>query len=172
VEVELRPARSEDASALARVSVDSWRVAYRGLVAQSYLDALTYEDRERGWGERLRQSGLEPWVLLVDGEVGGFITLVEARAGDGGAGVGELEGIYLHPSLFGQGLGRRLMELALQRMRVRGHREAVLWVIDGNQRAERFYGAAGWDREDAVRTHPRLGVPLRRYRRSLVGSTG
>jgi GNAT superfamily N-acetyltransferase len=48
--------------------------------------------------------------------------------------VGELEGIYLHPSLFGQGLGRRLMELALERLRARGHSEAVLWVIDGNHR--------------------------------------
>jgi GNAT superfamily N-acetyltransferase len=136
-------------------------------VAQPHLDALTYEDRERGWGERLRQPGLEPWVLLVGGEVGGFVTLAAARPDDGGTGVGELEGIYLHPSLFGQGLGRRLMELALQRLRARGHVEAVLWVIDGNQRAERFYQATGWDREDAVRRHPRLGVPLRRYRRVL-----
>ena len=171
MEVALRPARPDDARALARVSVDSWRAAYRGLVAQRYLDALTYEDRERGWGERLREDGVEPWVLLVGGEVGGFITLVEAGPGDGGPGVGELEGIYLHPSHFGQGLGRRLMELALERLRARGHREAVLWVIDGNRRAERFYQAAGWDREEAVRTHPRLGVPLRRYRRSLTSST-
>lgn len=136
-------------------------------MAQPYLDALTYEERERGWGERLRQAGAEPWVLVAGGQVGGFITLVQADPSDGGAGVGELEGIYLHPSLFGQGLGRRLMELALERLRARGHSEAVLWVIDGNHRAERFYQAAGWSREDILRTHPRLGVPLRRYRRLL-----
>jgi GNAT superfamily N-acetyltransferase len=136
-------------------------------VAQAYLDSLTYEERERGWGERLHQADIEPWVLLVDGQVGGFITLVEARPDDGGTGVGELEGIYLHPSLFDRGLGRRLMELALERLRVAGHTEAVLWVIDGNQHAERFYRAAGWEREDVVRRHPRLRIPLRRYRRAL-----
>jgi len=167
MEVELRPATPEDAAGLARVSVDSWRVAYRGLVPQDYLDALTYEEREQGWDVRLRQAGLEPWVLLVDGRIGGFITIVVARADDGHPGVGELEGIYLHPTLFGLGLGRRLMELALRRLLARGHTEAVLWVLDGNRRAQRLYQAAGWEREDVVRPHPRLGVPLRRYRRSL-----
>jgi GNAT superfamily N-acetyltransferase len=167
MEVTLRSATAEDAAGLARVSVDSWRVAYRGLVPQDYLDALSYEEREWGWDGRLRQSGLEPWVLQVDGRIGGFVILVEARSVDGGPGVGELEGIYLHPTLFGLGLGRRLMELALERLLARGHTEAVLWVLDGNRRAERFYEAAGWQREDVVRPHPRLGGPLRRYRRSL-----
>jgi GNAT superfamily N-acetyltransferase len=167
MEVALRPATPEDTAGLARISVDSWRVAYRGLVPQDYLDALTYEEREQGWVGRLGQAGLEPWVLLVDGRIGGFVTLVEARPDDGGPAVGELEGIYLHPNLFGLGLGRRLMELALERLLARGHTEAVLWVLDGNRRAERFYRAAGWQREDSIRPHPRLGVPLRRYRRSL-----
>ncbi|MBJ7597662.1 MAG: N-acetyltransferase [Candidatus Nephthysia bennettiae] len=167
MEVELRPATLDDAAGLARVSVDSWRVAYQGLVPQDYLDALTYEEREEGWEGRLRQDGAEPRGLVVDCRIGGFVTLVEARSEDGGPAVGELEGIYLHPTLFGLGLGRQLMELSLQRLCARGHTEAVLWVLDGNRRAERFYEAAGWQREDAVRRHPRLGVPLRRYRRSL-----
>jgi ribosomal protein S18 acetylase RimI-like enzyme len=141
MEVALRPATPEDTAGLARISVDSWRVAYRGLVPQDYLDALTYEEREQGWVGRLGQAGLEPWVLLVDGRIGGFVTLVEARPDDGGPAVGELEGIYLHPNLFGLGLGRRLMELALERLLARGHTEAVLWVLDGNRRAERFYRA-------------------------------
>jgi GNAT superfamily N-acetyltransferase len=162
VEVELRPGRVEDAPGLARVSVDSWRAAYRGLVAQPYVDTLSYGDRERWWTERLVDAAVEPWVLVVEGQVEGFVTLMEALPEDGGPPVGEVEGIYLHPSLWGQGLGRRLMELAEDRLGRLGHAEAILWVIDGNRRAERFYLAAGWVPEDRFRSHPRLGVKLRR----------
>jgi ribosomal protein S18 acetylase RimI-like enzyme len=168
VEIELRPAESEDAPGLARVSVDSWQTAYRGLVSQSFLDSLNYEERERAWRERLTVGDEEWWGLLVDGRVAGFVALCPASPEDGGPRVGELHGIYLHPDFFDRGLGRRLMELALARLRLSGHPEAVLWVIDGNRRAERFYKAAGWTREDAVRPHPRVGVPLRRHRLSLL----
>jgi GNAT superfamily N-acetyltransferase len=172
VEVELRPGRLEDAPGLARVSVDSWRAAYRGLVAQPYLDRLSYGDRERSWKERLGDAAVEPWVLVAEGRVEGFVTLIEALPEDGGPAVGQVEGIYLHPSLWGQGLGRRLMELAEDRLGRLGHAEAILWVIDGNRRAERFYLAAGWVPEDHFRSHPRLAVKLRRYRRVLAKGSG
>jgi hypothetical protein len=41
--MEIRPARVNDAPALGRVHVDSWRAAYRGLVPDSSLQAFTYE---------------------------------------------------------------------------------------------------------------------------------
>ena len=37
---EVRAAAPEDAYAVARVQVRSWQWAYRGLIAQSYLDSL------------------------------------------------------------------------------------------------------------------------------------
>ena len=164
MKIELRRGRLEDAPGLARVSVDSWRVAYRDLLPPAYLDRLSYADREQRWQERLASDEGERWVLLVDGQVAGFVSL----ASTGSPEIGELDGIYLHPDFFGQGLGRRLMELALERLRQQGHGEAVLWVLDGNRRAERFYEVGGWQREDLLRPHPHLGAPVRRYRRTLV----
>lgn len=36
----VRSARVEDAGAIARVNVDTWRTTYPGIVPQDYLDAL------------------------------------------------------------------------------------------------------------------------------------
>ena len=94
----------------------------------------------------------------------GFVSLEST----GSPEIGELDGIYLHPDFWDQGLGRRLMVLAVERLPQRGHREAILWVLDGNRRAERFYEAGGWQRDDLVCPHPPLRVPMRRYRRILV----
>ena len=32
-------------------------------------------------------------------------------------------------------------------MRSSGFREAILWVLEGNERGERFYRAAGWEHD-------------------------
>ena len=61
---------------------------------------------------------------------------------------GELYAIYLHPTPLGQRdrpgaarSGRR------SRCASSGFRRALLWVLDGNERAERFYRAAGWEQD-------------------------
>ena len=43
----LRDAQPFDADAVARVHVQTWQVAYRGLLPDAYLDALRPEDRAR-----------------------------------------------------------------------------------------------------------------------------
>lgn len=49
--MKIREASVEDAPAIARVTVDTWKTAYRGIIDDNYLDNLTYEDREKGWRE-------------------------------------------------------------------------------------------------------------------------
>ena len=37
-----REARPEDLPDMARIRVDTWKAAYRGIVPDAYLDSLTY----------------------------------------------------------------------------------------------------------------------------------
>ncbi|MDQ1374353.1 MAG: hypothetical protein QOJ09_1691, partial [Actinomycetota bacterium] len=71
------------------------------------------------------------------------IAAVGADRGEPGA-AGELWLINLAPEAWGRGLGRRLLEAATDELRGQGFDEAVLWVLDANARARRFYGRAGW----------------------------
>jgi ribosomal protein S18 acetylase RimI-like enzyme len=143
----IRDAAFEDAEAIARVHVDSWRGAYRDYLPADLLASLSVERRKPLWEETVANPDMSVRVAEVGGEIVGFVSVGPSRAEEGNA---ELYAIYIEPELFGTGVGRALMDAALQRMRELGYREATLWVLDGNERAERFYRIAGWRREDAI----------------------
>jgi ribosomal protein S18 acetylase RimI-like enzyme len=96
--MEIRPARVDDAPALGRIHVDSWRAAYCGLVPDSSLQAFTYEWREKSFRQSLASGIEETYLVQVDGEVVGFLTLGASRDPDLDAGrTGEIWGIYVSP---------------------------------------------------------------------------
>ncbi|RYZ76951.1 MAG: hypothetical protein EOP04_31500 [Proteobacteria bacterium] len=64
-EIIIRAARPEDAKDIAHIHVDSWRSTYAGLVSQTYLDQLKYEDREKMWTSILHQITPRSHVLLA-----------------------------------------------------------------------------------------------------------
>jgi GNAT superfamily N-acetyltransferase len=69
----------------------------------------------------------------------------------------------------GAGIGRRLLEESRRRLEEAGFSQAVLWVLLGNEGAERFYLADGWRRDGASREEDPYGprVEVRRFRRRL-----
>jgi hypothetical protein len=52
----IRRATLEDAAAIARVRVDTWRTAYRGIVPDEFLDNMSYEGNESRWAEMLKEQ--------------------------------------------------------------------------------------------------------------------
>jgi hypothetical protein len=66
-------------------------------------------------------------------------------------------------------VGRALLLESRRRLRDAGFREGILWVLLGNEGAERFYAADGWSRDGATRTEQPYGpvVEVRRFRRRL-----
>jgi len=128
---------------VARIHVCSWQVAYRGLLADDYLDGLRAEDRaSRYTFDRVGPDWPATTVALEEGEVCGFATTGPARGGT--RTVGEVYAIYVDPTVWGRGVGRVLMANARARLSDLGFTEALLWVLIGNDRAERFYRADGW----------------------------
>jgi RimJ/RimL family protein N-acetyltransferase len=150
----IRPARPEDAEDTARVHVDSWSAAYE-------LRGPTLE-------QRIDQHRRFPasFVAEVDGEIVGFVGVGSARDPDA---EGELYTIYVHPAHWGTGVGRELIQAGEERLRELGHRMVVLWVLDGNSRAQRFYEAAGWSADGERRTIEFVGesIPEVRYAKQL-----
>jgi len=78
-------------------------------------------------------------------------------------GVTELGAIHVEPALMGSGVGRLLMVDALRHL---GER-AVLWVIEGNDRARRFYERGGWAFDGTARDAPIGGVDIHQLRYSI-----
>jgi RimJ/RimL family protein N-acetyltransferase len=172
--VSVRPARIDDVAQIAEIHVRSWQAAYAGLVPQSYLDSLTPGQREPGWARTIqdRDASRRGTLLVTDDSdrVVGFASICESRDADSSAGdVGEVQAIYLSPDAWGTGAGRALMAGALRRLTELGYQQATLWVLDGNVRARRFYAAAGFHPDGAVKDDQRHGFVLHeiRYRKAL-----
>ncbi|HEX3759983.1 MAG TPA: GNAT family N-acetyltransferase [Kofleriaceae bacterium] len=142
----VRQGVADDALAIAVVQVEGWRWAYRGLVPDAVLDAMSVDERTAIWRRVLSAPDTESrvWLAERDGRVVGFAAT--APAGDAGhpPGTGKLTAIYLARDAVGTGAGRALLEHATGDLRQRGYRRAVLWVFAANLRARRFYEIAGW----------------------------
>jgi ribosomal protein S18 acetylase RimI-like enzyme len=164
----LRHARPEDAAEVARVHVCAWQVGYRGLLADEYLDGLRAEDRAGRYTFHLVGPDQPATTVALEGdEICGFVTTGPARGG--ARTVGEVYAIHVDPRAWGRGVGRVLMANARSRLSGLGFTEAVLWVMTGNDRAERFYRADGWLPDGQRREDDVWGTRVSeiRYRRRL-----
>ena len=161
---EVRAAVPADADEVARVQVRSWQSAYRGLIAPDYLDGLTPEffaDRYTFGRVGLRMPST---MVAVDGfAIRGLVTTGLCRDGNF-PNFGELMAIYVDPAYARRGVGRLLMAAARGRLRLVGVAGAVLWVLDGNAPAQRFYERDGWRFDGARRTTTFGDSPVRQVR--------
>lgn len=164
----IRVATPRDALEVARVHVRAWQVAYRGLLPDAALDGLRPEDRAARYTFGDPDPERPATIVAVEGgAIRGFATTGPDRGG--GAGAGELWALYVEPEHWARGLGRALVAAARERLAGRGHHRAVLWVLERNARAERFYRADGWAPDGARRTETIWGIAATdvRYGRAL-----
>jgi GNAT superfamily N-acetyltransferase len=168
----LRPANPDDAIAVARVHVRSWQVAYRTLLPDDYLDRLRPEDRAASYDFATRDP-VKPRTIVAfeGGEILGFATTAPSRDPDL-PDSGEVCALYVDPPHWGRGIGVSLISAARARLWGLGFRNALLWVLAGNVRAERFYQTDGWVPDGVRRTDNRRGITIdeARYRRALTAS--
>lgn len=148
----IRLAVPADARGIAGVHVEAWRAAYRGLLPDSVLDSLSLAERERIWAELLAAGEETTYVAESGCSVVGFVTVGANRDGDcESPDFGEIHAVYLASEVWRQGLGRTLCEEGLARLRSLGHTVVTVWVLQGNQRARRFYEALGFRTDSATK---------------------
>jgi GNAT superfamily N-acetyltransferase len=167
--VELRPAEPADAAAVAVVHTRAWQLAYRGLIPDTFLDQLKPEDFSRRYTFGLDGPADPATILAVEGaQVLGFATVGPCRDGDRPA-AGELWALYVDPAAWDTGAGRALIAAGRARLAELGLSDAVLWMLEGNRRAERFYRIDGWrpDGETQILRVHGVPVPEVRFYRGL-----
>lgn len=141
----IRTATESDAAEIARIHVDTWRVAYAGIVPDSHLSRLSKKGREKRWARTLSVSTKETRLAVApDGQVVGWSSFGPSRDNDG-QGAGELYAIYLDHSHWGKGIGRELMDDAVSHLNDDGFASITLWVLQENTQARTFYEKAGFN---------------------------
>ncbi len=156
----IRRARSDDATAIAKVHVETWRAAYAGIVPDSYLVRMTESGQAFTWRKLLGRKQAEETVLVVEAPTPERRGAPETSDSShdivafGSCGVqrdstltykGEVFTLYVAPDWQAQGIGRQLLGALFRRLYEAGVGNAVIWVLADNP-ARFFYERMGGQR--------------------------
>jgi tRNA dimethylallyltransferase len=148
-EAVLRRARPDDLEPAFQVQR---RASLAGLAHIYPPDRYPFPDeavRER-WCAALADPAAH---VVVAEHAAGIVGVAAAREG-------WLDGLYVVPESWGNGLAGRLHDEALRLLAADGATSARLWVLEHNARARRFYERRGWRRDGSERVVPFPPHPL------------
>jgi tRNA(adenine34) deaminase len=128
--VVLRPARDEDAPAVAALWASAWHDGHDGHVPDELVTLRTPETFHARAARMMQRST----VATADGEITGFVTVTED----------EVEQVFVAAASRGSGTASLLLAEAERQVAAAGHETAWLAVVAGNARARRFYERSGW----------------------------
>lgn len=168
----VRAMTEADVGAVSVIRVTGWKAAYAGIIPASCLDGMTVEEdarQRRRYFDRSNEAMTNLVAVDACDRVVGWACLGAFRGAGASTTTAELYALYAEPSLIGSGIGRTLMEAVHGHARERRFDLMLLWVLDGNSRARRFYERAGYVADGAVQTedYDGVAVPEVRYRRAL-----
>lgn len=136
-------------------TIRAGRVADRDAAFDIWVESITARDGRPPASELqaiVREQLAERHsLLLVATDDATVIAMLSARDGvdDGGRGAKapglfHIDMVFVRPSHWGQGVGGKLVDAAMEAARARGYRRAQLWVVDDNERATRLYSRRGF----------------------------
>lgn len=156
----IRAASPEDAGAVDTVRTVGWRHAYRGVIPNAVLDGMAPDPQRRR--RQLANPGPDGFDYLAEsgGKVVGWVSAGPVRDSDLPTSAQEVYACYVHPDQWGHGIGATLITAALETLTGRpGVWKVVLWVLEGNVRARRFYERHGFIPDGTRRLLPPGRVP-------------
>ncbi|MBA3716627.1 MAG: GNAT family N-acetyltransferase [Actinobacteria bacterium] len=139
----IRPARPDDLESLLTIQRAASTTAFAHIFPPERYPFPDDAVREE-WREALGADEIEIHVADADGEPVGVVTVDRDLLGQ----------LYVLPGRQGSGVGSTLHDLALERLRARGHSRARLWCLTENWDARRFYERRGWTLTDVTRAVP------------------
>ena len=152
--ISIVPCREEYVEDCVRISIEAYEYiheCYAELMTQEIHDAVMANWRERkAEGIRTQQRGDNAYVVLVDGKVAGFIAY---KIRDNG--VGEITNNAVDSAYRGQGIGLKMYEFVLDKMREAGVEYAMVSTggDDGHAPARKTYEKAGFKAFRPSRTY-------------------
>lgn len=139
----IRDAKLDDAEGIARAQTDSWQTSYRGILPNTVLDRIDVGQRADTRRKILTDKSILQLVAydVTHGDIVGF-----CDAGPSRRNVpykGEVYAIYLVQQAKRYGLGTEMFERAQAWFTRQGIHSMIVWVLDNNHHARRFYEALG-----------------------------
>jgi GNAT superfamily N-acetyltransferase len=160
--VALRTGNDVDLPGVGALHHRSRSAAYAGILSAETLNRLTADALSAWWVERWKWE--RDTHRLTVAEAGGRLVGFTYAGPSELPGAAELYAIHVDPDLVGTGVGRLLMDHALDQLATLGGDRAVLWVLEANGRARRFYDRGGWAPDGGTRVEAVSGEPVPQLR--------
>lgn len=134
--MKVRLATIDDVEKMSKVVVDTWKVAYKGLISQAYLNKLTSET----YNERFKRQLYAKKLLFLVAEVQGKIVgMLQANVIDEEM---RIDMLYVSPVYQKNGIGKALLDKSIKDNT--SVQKVVLDVLDKNMNAKLFYEQQGF----------------------------
>ncbi len=153
---KIRKATIEDAFILADILSSSWSAAYKDIIPSHAIKARN-ERRFDMFKKTLMEEHSN--YLAFDHEIAvGLFRISECLDKDI-KGAGEVVAIYVHPNYFRRGYGTKIMNYACQLLKDLSYSKVILWALEDNYNAKKFYEKQGFIM-DGAKKEMNIGKPL------------
>ena len=134
--ITIRQAVREDVGQIADILVEDWKKAYRGIMDDAFLDAMSVESR---YAIEVRRY--PKYIVAADGgEILGYAWNV---IGEGEGADCEIVALYVRYGRRRSGIGKALFQRSAALFRAAGKRRMIVWCLKENAEARRFYEQMG-----------------------------
>jgi ribosomal protein S18 acetylase RimI-like enzyme len=146
---QIRLATINDCNAIALLHARSWQTTYRGILSDQYLDEGLQAERINHWNKKFASLTSKEFVLVAEehDHLIGFVAVLD-KPEKGYAAF--IDNLHVSPDLKGKGVGKALMRAVAERLLHTNRKSVYLWVLKGNDAAEKFYFSRGAHNEDVT----------------------
>lgn len=160
-EIVVRKADENDVAALAEILVKSFRTAFAEIISSETIDRCSNEENCRNMFAAICASGEgQFYIAKLDGRPCGELYW---RDGDELENSAHIVAIHSLPETWGCGIGKAMVETAMEDIRQAGKKNLYLWAFKENRRARRFYEKNGFEVDGAEKVSEFDGVMEVRY---------
>lgn len=137
--MDVRKANLKDIKSIGKIYTESWKITYRGMIAQEYLESLNIQDAEDKWERFLNDKNNILLVAEKDHKVIGFI----AGCGTDIATQAELYALYTDINLKNMGIGSKLLTSLIIELKNTEMQSLIVWAMAQNINAISYYKHKG-----------------------------
>ncbi len=124
---------------ISNIYENSWKYAYKNIIPQDYLDSIP----KGRWANGIAKDGMSNLVILENGVIIGTASICKSRW-EQYSEYGEIVSIYFLPEYMGKGFGNHLLKRCIEELKRLGFDKILLWVLEDNIRARKFYEKNGF----------------------------
>ena len=159
--ISIKKAQLHDVELLSRIHSTSLIAAFGGLFPEEIvMQFFGFERRLSGFTKELKKGEPVNYLVYDEDEAIGLLSYGSSRHMEVDDDIIEIWRVYFLPGYWGMGAAALAMDLIMKKIKETGYRKIILWVMEENLRARRFYEKSGFVK--TIKIHDdELGRPTR-----------